>query len=86
MNNEMFCHSCGGRCVKTDETIKMKGELGFSIPVQVYECEDCKAKHIICPECSGNKFKINYHSGSIFEEVHDCPECMGMGTILIKNE
>lgn len=78
---DLNCQKCGSKCVKTNDVYTGKSELGFSIPNIIYKCENCGLEHIICPECNGNKFKINYNSDSIFEEVFDCNVCQGMGGI-----
>jgi hypothetical protein len=68
IKTEFSCQKCGNSCVIiNDELI----------------CSVCKSKHMICDECDGNRFKINYNTDSIFEEVDDCPACNGMGTKLI---
>ena len=83
MGKEIRCQKCGEVCEKTTRTFDGKTELGFTIPVIIYECKNCKQEHIVCPECNGDKFKIDFKSHSIFEDVNDCPECLGMGSIMI---
>lgn len=77
------CQECGSICKPISEKFYGRSELGFEIPNIIYECIECGTKHIICPECDGNKFKFDFKSDSIFEDVYDCPSCFGMGVIKI---
>lgn len=84
MSKEINCQKCGAVCLETNKKFYGTSELGFEVPTLIYECKECKQKHIICPTCDGNKFKIDYKSDSIFEDVNDCPDCLGMGSIMIE--
>lgn len=83
MNKEVLCQKCGEPCKETNKKFYGNSELGFKIPATIYICEKCNTKHIVCPDCNGEKFKINYRSASIFEDVDDCSTCLGMGSIMI---
>lgn len=83
MKKEILCQKCGNVCKPTTKKFNGTSEIGLTIPVTIYECTKCRQEHVVCPECNGNKFKINYRSDSIFEDVGDCPDCLGMGSIMI---
>jgi len=77
--NQLSCQKCGKKVVKSGKIIKLKSELGFTIPTEIYECQKCHAKHILCPECGGNCYVKIY-------DIQDCRECQGMGVIELIGE
>lgn len=55
-----------------------KGNLGLSIPVEVYECPKCNKTFITCPECAGEGYDEN------IPDFEDCECCQGFGKIFIE--
>lgn len=75
---QLNCSKCGETCVLTKEIYKGKSEFGFTIPTEVYRCKSCGERHVICPDCNGDKFEIHNE-----RDYHDCSTCNGMGVIQI---
>ena len=75
--NQLSCQKCGGNVIKTYSSINGKSELGFTIPISIYECEKCHEKHIICPKCEGDGYMDAFG-------LQDCDKCYGMGVIELK--
>ena len=55
MGKEIRCQKCGEVCEKTTRTFDGKTELGFTIPVIIYECKKCKRNGCKLYEKTGKK-------------------------------